>query len=402
MCFLAFLVAAPAVLPAAGQQDAAENPQIVAEVRTATTAGSSPASTAPETATPAAPQDAASEPTWSIGPIDFSGSVDVFYNWNNNHPASGFNALYPFAIDANQFGLNYAEVVLEHGADPVGFRVDLGFGRAPQVFNSLDNDDGFNQYLQQAFVSWKPESGNGFQLDFGKFVTSAGAELIETYPNWNYNQGILFNWAIPYYHFGLRTSFPVGEHFVGGLQVVNGWNNVVDNNSGKTIGVTSAVNYDKASWFVNYYAGPENSGTNTGWRNLIDTTLLLKPTGMISAYINYDYGQNRNADGSTALDLARWQGVAGAVQVKATSKVAFTPRLEWFDDPQGFSTGTAQTLKSFTFTGEYKLVEGLMWRGEYRRDWSDVEFFERGGMPSSYKNQDTVTFALIGYFGPMR
>jgi hypothetical protein len=83
-------------------------------------------------------------------------------------------------------------------------------------------------------------------------------------------------------------------------------------------------------------------------------------------------------------------------------KWAFTPRLEWFDDPNGFSTGVVQTLKSFTMTGEYKMMEGLMWRGEYRRDWSDVAYFERGGVPSSYKNQDTITLALIGFFGPAR
>jgi hypothetical protein len=395
------LAAAVAVLPAAAQEP--ETQQMASATTPAASAASPSSAGAAETpASAPAPQDASSTPTWSIGPINFSGSVDGFYVWNNNHPESATNALYPFAIDANQFGLNYAEVALEHAADPVGFRLDLGFGRAPQVFNSFDNDNEFNQYLQQAFVSWKPENGGGFQLDFGKFVTSAGAEVIESYTNWNYNQVLLFTWAIPFYHFGLRTSMPVTDHFTAGFQLVNGWNNVVDNNTGKTIGITSAVNYDQFSWYVNYYAGPENSGTNEGWRNLIDTTLVVRPTSMLSALINYDYGQNRNADGSTTLDLARWQGVSGAVQVRPTSNVAFTPRIEWFDDPQGFSTGFDQTLKSFTFTGEYKLMEGLMWRGEYRRDWSDIEYFERGTNPFSHKNQDTVTIALIGFFGPAR
>ncbi len=64
--------------------------------------------------------------------------------------------------------------------------------------------------------------------------------MIETNANWNYSRSLLFAWAIPYYHFGLRTTFPVGAHFTGGVQVVNGWNNIEDNNSGKTVGLTGA------------------------------------------------------------------------------------------------------------------------------------------------------------------
>ena len=40
------------------------------------------------------------------------------------------NGLRNFDVKANQFSLNMAKLSLEHGADPVGFRVDFGFGRA--------------------------------------------------------------------------------------------------------------------------------------------------------------------------------------------------------------------------------------------------------------------------------
>ena len=112
-------------------------------------------------------------------------------------------------------------------------------------------------------------------------MTSAGAEVIEAKDNWNYSRSILFAWAIPYYHFGLRTVLPVGSHFTGGVQVVNGWNNVEDNNSGKTLGFVGNFTSKKVSWMNNYYTGPENTGTNKGWRNLYDTTLLLTPSGQV-------------------------------------------------------------------------------------------------------------------------
>jgi hypothetical protein len=373
--------------------------------------GQGPTSTTPAATPPAqepTPASApASSPTWSVGPIDFSGLVDGYYSFNANHPASQLNQLYNFDVKANQFSLNMAKLSMSHTADPVGFQVDLGFGRAFDIIHAGEPSTApsFLRNVEQAYVTLKPTQLKGLQIDLGQFVTSAGAEVIESNSNWNYSRSILFAWAIPYYHFGLRTSFPVGKHFTGGFQLVNGWNNTEDNNSGKTIGLTGALTFTKFAWSTNYYAGPENANTNKGWRQLFDTTLLLTPNSKFNAYVNFDYGQNRqdiNNEGTITSVLSKWYGLAGALKVQATSKWAFTPRIEWFKDRDGFSTGTAQDLKEFTFTGEYKMVEGFLTRFEYRRDWSNKPFFDQNSNPASKKNQDTLALGFIAFFGPKR
>jgi hypothetical protein len=356
----------------------------------------SPTAAEPAAAAPAAPQDGAA-PTWSVGPIDFSGAVDAYYTYNANHPASMTNGLYNFNSQANQFDLSLLKLTMSHTADPVGFQVDLAYGNTMQLYSAFDNDGGFNQYVEQAFVSWAPTNGRGFKADFGKFVTSAGAEVVESYLNWNYSRSILFAWAIPYYHTGLRLTLPTAGPLTLGFQVVNGWNNLRDNNSGKTIGATGALNLGFGTWYVNYYAGPEAAGTNDGWRHLIDTTLSVSPVSQFSAYVNYDYGQDRSGG-----SLAVWQGFAGAVHFQPTSKWGFTARGEVFDDRNGFSTGAIQEVKEVTFTGEYKMAEGLLARAEYRHDWSNVPYFERSISPAFSTSQDTFTVAIVAFFGPMR
>src|SRR5262249_30912687 len=140
------------------------------------------------------------------------------------------------------------------------------------------------RHVEQGYVSWKPKGKDGvLQLDFGKFVTSAGAAVIESHSNWNYSRSLLLAWAIPYNHFGLPATATKG-HFAGGFQVVNGWNNVEDNNSGKTLGFVGNITAKKIAWNNNYYTGPENTDTNRGWRNLYDTTLLLTPADKFNAY----------------------------------------------------------------------------------------------------------------------
>ena len=190
----------------------------------------------------------------------------------------------------------------------MSFRVDFGFGRAFDIIHDSEPKEtpSIMRSVEQAYISLKPPKGKGFQLDFGKFVTSACAEVIETKDNWNYSRSLLFAWAIPYYHFGVRTSIPMGKVFTGGFQLVNGWNNVEDNNSGKTIALTGNFTGMKISWNNTYYTGPENAASNKGWRNLYDTTLLLTPCDMFNAYINYDYGSNK----SPGNDKAHWTGIA--------------------------------------------------------------------------------------------
>src|SRR4051812_37910721 len=236
---------------------------IAAGAQTTTTESTPNPSTSTTTAPAAAPA-----PVWSAGSIDFSGFVDGYYSYNFNKPGTQTNQLYNFD-DSTGFSLEAAKLTATHDPDPIGAHVDLMWGRTNAFLHS--SSDQTDNFVEQAYISIKPPAAKGLEIDAGQFVTSAGQEVIETMNNWSYSHGILFGYAIPYYHFGLRTSMPVTKSWTAGFQLVNGWNNVVDNNGGVTVGLTSSVVKPKFTWNLNYYTGPENSGTQKGYRNLIDT-----------------------------------------------------------------------------------------------------------------------------------
>ncbi len=386
-------------------------PMLVACAAFAQTPSSTPAPAPATTSAPApdaTPPAAPAAPTWSIGGIDFSGTVDGYYNWNNNHPIDKYNQYYNFDVRANSFSLNMAELALNHDPDPLGFHLELGYGKAFQIIHASEPNANVFENIEQAYVSFKPPKAKGFEADFGEFWTSAGAETVYTKDNWNYSRSLLFTLALPYYHFGLRTTMPVTKTMTAGFQLVNGWNNIEDNNSGKTMGFTYSWAKPKYTWNVNYYTGPEHPDTNKDWRNLIDTTLVLTPTSKFSAYLNYDYLQERQLDtfvedvGLVKGQLDHIQGFAVAARQQFTSHIALAGRYEYFYDPQGFSTGISQTLNEFTITGEYKWPEGVLARVEYRIDHSDEDVYTRGTTPLAGQNQNTITFGLVGFFGPKR
>jgi len=371
--------------------------------------------------TPAAPATPPAAPTWSVGPMDISGFIDGYYSFNVNRPntTDGYdqiNQLYNFNDKTDQFELSAAKLTLNHDPDPVGAHVDFIYGRTNTLINSAPSNatalNGGDQlpYIEQAFLSLKPPKAKGFELDFGKFVTSAGAEVIEAKDNWNYSRSLLFVNAIPYWHFGGRTSVPLSKTDTIGFQLVNGWNNVSKSNGGITGVFTNALTKPKYTWSLNYIVGPENANTTSGLRNLVDTTLLLTPPGKFNMYLNYDYGQNNTpvttyvGEGETPVTtfvLNTWQGGAVAFHEQATAKQAFSGRYEYFTDPEGYQTGTAQHLQEFTATYEYKWVEGLLTRVEYRGDFSNVNYFHKLANQTT-DQQSTLTVAFIAFFGPKR
>jgi hypothetical protein len=340
-----------------------------------------------------------------LGPTSLSGFVDVYYGQNFNNPTDRANNLRFFDGATNQFGLNLVELVVDKAPDPsnsrTGYHVALGFGQAMNVVNGSEPQAGlgFDQYLKEAYFSYLAPVGKGMQVDVGKFVTPHGAEVIETKDNWNYSRGILFTYAIPYYHFGMRAKYTFNDKYSLSGFFVNGWNNVVDNNTGKTYGMSFAWNPNKKFGIIeNYMAGPEQNNINSSWRQLSDTVITYSPTSKLSFIVNGDYGRGDRVDlGEDLLSKpVYWTGVAGYIKYALNGSSAISTRYEYYNDHDGFTTGTAQHFNEFTTTFERLVAHHIISRFEFRRDMSNGNPFLKGTTPVG--NQNTMTAGLVYTF----
>jgi hypothetical protein len=66
-------------------------------------------------------------------------------------------------VQAEQFSLNMAKLSMSHAPDPVGFQVDLGFGKAFTMIHAGESAPNIFQYLEQAYVSFKPAKAKGLE-----------------------------------------------------------------------------------------------------------------------------------------------------------------------------------------------------------------------------------------------
>ncbi len=291
-----------------------------------------------------------------------------------------------------------------------GFRADLTVGTSvPRVTAALglfrdESGQAGDVDVQQAFLSYVVRAGRGVRVDVGKFVTHIGYEVIEGYDgfNDNHSRGLLFGYAEPFTHTGLRVSYPFTDRVSAQLHVVNGWDDARDNNSGKSIGAQLAVTpSSRVAITANYLGGPEQANNDSNLRHLVDLVATIKATPALTLTANYDYGVEAavtlpDTAGGGVRD-STWQGLAGYARYGVSGRAAVTLRGEWFDDPQGARTGFVQTLKEITFTPEFRPRPSLVIRGDLRRDWSDRAVFELSGGGSG-RSQVTMSVNALFVF----
>ena len=345
--------------------------------------------------------------TATLSKISWSGLLDVYYSKNFNSPSNQLNQLRNFDIYENQFGFNLAKLTVQEQAQPVGFRLDLGFGTGNDIVQGLLNpltgtttaSTGTLNMVEQAYLTAVVPVGSGLTVDVGKFATMMGYEVIESNGNWNYSRSLLFAWAIPYYHMGMRLTYPVATNFTVAVHLVNSWNTVIDNNKSKSVGL--ALNYSPSSattLIFNGMSGFEQTiGVPYGKKDVAELIVTQQLGDNLSFACDATYGRER-----VSGFLNVWKGIALYGKYNLDSKSDVALRGEVYYDPYGYTTGAVYpkaTFKEVTATYEYRPWDPLTVRLEARDDFSNGNSFVSASTPApSRSSQPTFLIgAILGF-----
>jgi len=374
MCVCGALLALLLAGTAQGQEAKAQGALIAAVPAHVDSTKAPDKSTAPAAPAPAA----AALPKW-FDEIAVNAFASTAYIYNENRPATGTSSYRVFDYNDNSFNLDVAELVVQIAPtkpNDAGFRVDFAAGNSiPQVTKSQDQS--VAQFdLQQLFVSYIAPIGSGLRFDMGKYVTHMGYELIEGYDGYNdnYSRSVLFGYAIPFTHTGLKASYSFSSKVAAMVEVVNGWDLVRDNNHSKSVGAQlSVIPIAPLTVLFNWIGGPELANNNHSNRNVFDLVATLKPTKSLTLGVNGDYGKENGTSLVNPGSDATWKGVAGYATLALTDKFSVALRGETFHDDDGvrLGTGTKARLSEGTFTPAYRFTNNVLLRGEVRYDRSN-------------------------------
>jgi hypothetical protein len=324
--------------------------------------------------------------------------LDGYYGFNFNRPASATNALRAFDVSHNSFTLSQGTMVVEKAASLAdkryfGARLDLQFGQATNTLQgSAANEPrpGIYQNIFQAYGTLIAPVGKGITVDMGKFASALGIETNYAKDQMNYSRSYYFNY-LPYYHTGLRATYPVHSKMNATYWLVNGANQTEDFNGFKSQAMILNFNPSQAvSGNFNYYNGREIPGRQPARLEIFDTYWSWNANSKLTLAGELDYV--RQGPG-------RVKGGVGYARYRFTPKWSLASRFGALNDKGGLFSGASQNLREVTLTSTFEMAEGFQMRWEYRRDMSNNPFFTTNRPGELKKNMDTALLGLIWWFG---
>ncbi|MGD0443371.1 MAG: outer membrane beta-barrel protein [Edaphobacter sp.] len=357
---------------------------------------------------------------------------DGYYEYDFNHPIGRIQYLRAYDVLSNAFSLNQADVVFALDPDVAagrryGVRLDLQFGQATATLQGNPANEArpdIYRNIFQAYGTYVVPVGKGLTVDFGKWASSLGIEGNYTKDQVNYSRSFFFDY-LPFYHMGIRASYKVNDKLTANYWIVNGTNQTEPTNSYKDelFGFTAQPTKN-ISWNFNYYIGQDHPDVapatnctvplqpglclqpiNTapdGKINIFDSYVTWNATPKLTFSAEGDYVISRewaNAAPGESSAPSLVAGGAAYTRYQWKPKMAWGGRFEYFDDRNGLYSGTAQALKEFTGTYEYKFSEGFLTRAEFRRDWSNVPFFLTNKPGVLAASQPTFTVGMVWWVG---
>jgi len=222
--------------------------------------------------------------------------------------------------------------------------------------------------------------------------------VLETYANPNWSEGNQFVYVENFTGTGMSVETKFNDHVDAQFRVINGWDQVADNNTHKSLMGRLGI-YPNAATSIGIvgFWGPEETGNNHASRYGIEG-LVWRKLGQAAVWVQGDYGQEQaNAALPDPTEDAKWWALGGWVTYDFGSTVGLALRGDYVNDENGarstingagigFPPNVGQKFGSATATLNLRFWPGAVVRPEVRYDRSTLPAFDR--------KRDQVTVAL--------
>ena len=328
-------------------------------------------------------------------PFKVGGFIDSYYAYDANAPKNHEREFTTQPVRHNEFNINLAYIEAVVKQDKYRGRLALQYGQSVTKNTSSEPTEGATsgptdtKVFQEAYVGTK--IGEKTWIDMGIFLGNIGAESWISKDNWTYSRALSLDY-VPYYSSGVRFEHELSKNQTIQLQLLNGWQNMSENNEGKAIGMQYKNTFsDSLNFTYNNFLGDEEVTSSVprfrSYHNFI-VQWLKSDTWQFLGTIDIGHQSQRENDG---VDL--WGATAFTVRKKLEDKRHLAVRAEYYLDPHQANITTNSNhgfrVASLTTTLDTKIENNVLWRNELRGFHSEDKIFPRG---TKYKNR------LDGYF----
>lgn len=283
----------------------------------------------------------------SVTRLTIDAFVDVYYAWDTGRPPAFDRAFAGGALFTtqparhNEFNVNLAFISAEVRRDRTRGRLALQAGTSVQSNYANEPTTGtvsgpsLARHMQEASVGYRVAPR--VWVDAGIFASHMGMESWISRDNPTYTRSLVADYS-PYFSSGVKLTWAATSRLTARVDVVNGWQNIAESNSGKGAGVRLDYAVAPAATLSYYNFASSEAGTRLRTFNGVglkvgDSTWTLLAEADVGT-------QSREGRAGTS----RWVNSALIVRHRPTSRVAVSGRGEYTSDPDQvvISTGTAR------------------------------------------------------------
>lgn len=329
-------------------------------------------------------------------PIHFGGFVDTYYAYDFNEPAHHDRAFTTQPSRHNEFNVNLVFVDAKLSTEQLRGRLALQAGTSVQTNYASEPTFGqvsgptLSRHIQEAVIGYKVT--DKLWIDGGIYLSHIGFESWISKDNWTYTRSLAADFS-PYYQSGVKATYLWDDALSTQLHVLNGWQNISENNDNKALGFQIAYSPNaRLSLTYNNFFGSE---VGSQWRFFNDFIAKIALTSTIQVAAIYDVGLQQTPGGASS---AVWQTYGAFVRYQFTPKLSLTARGEQFFDRNQVIVATG-TSNGFQTTGvsinaDVALHEQALWRTELRGLWSKDSIYPAKTGTSTSTGVATTSLSL--------
>ena len=310
--------------------------------------------------------------------------VDAAYAFDVNRPATRDRAFTTQPARHNEFNVNLAFVEATVARRRVRGRLAVQAGTSVQSNYAAEprqgavSGDALSRMLQEAYA--------GYQLtptlwvDVGVFYSHIGMEAWVSRDNPTYTRSFVADFS-PFYSTGVRATWQLSSSVTARVDVVNGWQNISENNEDKSLGLrvdVAANSTTTVSWYA--YAGNE-PGARLRLFNGVGVRSRLSDRAEVLAQA--DVGRQHDHDSLTAArQSSGWYGATLIGRYWVRPSLAVVARAERFADGDQIVVRTGGPLpfraNSASIGIDVRPEARVLWRTEARGYAADATVFPTG------------------------
>ena len=221
------------------------------------------------------------------------GYLDGYYGFDFPHPSTTQRPEFFYSHNRqDEFTVNQALVGLRYDNGQVHGALGLEAGTYPEA--NYAAEPVLLRNIYEAYAGFRPFKKAWF--DLGVFGSHIGYESAISKDNWTVTHSLAAEGS-PYYEAGAKLSYEISPKVTVTGLVLNGWQNIRDNNRGKALG-TQVQWRPSSKWLINsstFFGNEQPQDSARRYRYFHDLYVVYTPDTRWSVLALFDIGTQQRA-----------------------------------------------------------------------------------------------------------